>query len=119
MKQVEEIKREIYGPFISGDHIFDDRISAIGGASYLENFEQARPEDTYNVAPHYRTKQVVLVRFRTTDEPYTATVVGIHLYFGKVKYDLALWIGDGANDSMTETRIYNVDSAHVIAKLRE
>lgn len=38
----------------------------------------------------------------------TATVIGIHFYESKVKYDLELWLIDNHF-----TRIYNIDSAYV------
>lgn len=57
-----------------------------------------------------QVKQVVKVKFTDEMLPLTATVTGVHFYIGKVKYDLAIWVGDGGND---ETRIYNVDSVFV------
>lgn len=62
----------------------------------------------------YGLKQVVKVKFNEKMEPITATIRGIHFYEGKVKYDLALWLGDGSvDDPEWESRIYNVDSYHV------
>lgn len=58
--------------------------------------------------------QVVRLQFRKSDEPFIATVRGVHLYMGKTKYDLGLWLGDGTVDNPEkETRIYNVDSEFV------
>lgn len=57
-----------------------------------------------------QVNQVVKVKFTEEMLPLTATVRGVHFYIGKVKYDLALWVGEGGND---ETRIYNVDSVYV------
>lgn len=58
--------------------------------------------------------EVAKLQFRSTDNPITCTVRGIHFYSSKVKYDLGLWLGDGSVDNPeTETRIYNVDSVFV------
>jgi hypothetical protein len=51
-------------------------------------------------------KDVVKVDFEN-GAPMTATVVAVHFYEGKIKYDLNLWIGDYS------TRIYNIDSCYV------
>lgn len=57
-------------------------------------------------------KQMVFVTFK--DESITATVIGVHFFEGKVKYDLKLWLKD-----MMFTRIYNVDSAFITVPPKE
>ena len=58
--------------------------------------------------------QVVNLKFRENDVPFTAVIRGIHFYNSKVKYDVGIWLGDGSVDSIEEeTRIYNVDSYFV------
>lgn len=57
--------------------------------------------------------QVVKFKLKDKSKDVTtlATIRGIHFYEGKVKYDLALWLGDGSvDDPEWESRIYNVDS---------
>ena len=64
----------------------------------------------------FELRQVVQVKFRKVDTPFTATIRGIHFYPGKVKYDLGLWLDDGGNsetEANDQTRIYNVDSCFV------
>lgn len=73
-----------------------------------------RPHEI-NLPSQFQPNQVVHLKFRKDDIPFTATVRGVHFYVGKVKYDLGLWLGDGSVDHPeTETRIYNVDSVYVI-----
>jgi hypothetical protein len=60
-----------------------------------------------------QVRQVVAVKFK--DEVLTGTVVGVHFYTGKVKYDVSLWLMDEKNEEY-ETRIYNVDSLFVSPK---
>jgi len=72
--------------------------------------------DFISIEHLFSVRQVVHVKFRNDDRPFTATVRGVHLYHGKVKYDLGLWLDDGGNsesDANDQTRIYNVDSAFV------
>jgi hypothetical protein len=58
--------------------------------------------------------QVVKLSLRKNDDPFLATVRGVHVYANKIKYDLGLWLGDGSvDDPERETRVYNVDSALV------
>lgn len=69
---------------------------------------------TYYPSRH-SLQQVVGIKFKNSIEPMNATIIGIHVYEGKIKYDVALWIGDGSvDDSQQQTRIYNVDSCFVI-----
>ena len=59
----------------------------------------------------FQPLQVVKLKFRPKDKPFTATVRAVHFTPSKVKYDLGLWLGDGTvDDPERETRIYNVDS---------
>lgn len=75
-----------------------------------EEYERSKPP----LPSRCQHNQVVKVKFRENDEPFNATVRGIHFYPGKVKYDVGLWIGDGSVDKPEdETRIYNVDSVFV------
>jgi len=58
--------------------------------------------------------QVVNVKWRENDSPFTATIRGVRFYKGKVKYDVGLWLGDGTVDNPeTEERVYNIDSVFV------
>lgn len=88
--------------------VFDDRKTIVGGLEYMDNFELAPPgteaEDVL------KWKQTVQVKFRQADEPFTGTIVGVHHYGGKVRYDVALWLGENE-----ETRIRGIDSMYVRA----
>jgi hypothetical protein len=68
---------------------------------------------------HYPSRhslnQVVGIKFKESMEPMNATVIGIHFYEGKVKYDVSLWLGDGSvDDTHKATRVYNVDSCFIL-----
>lgn len=70
----------------------------------------------YSYLSLFSLNQVVKVRFRKDDKPFSATIRGIHFYPEKVKYDLGLWLDDGGNSESAnndQTRIYNVDSCFV------
>lgn len=57
-----------------------------------------------------------VIKMKIKDSTILATVRGVHFYEDKVKYDLALWLGDGSvDDPEWESRIYNVDSILVEA----
>lgn len=69
-------------------------------------------KDPYYIS-QFSLNEVVKFRLKDLhkDVEQLATVRGIHFYDGKVKYDLALWLGNGSvDDPEWETRIYNVDS---------
>lgn len=58
----------------------------------------------------YQRNDVVRVRFNPHDDGNYATVTAVHFLTGSApKYDLALWLEDGAlDDPKTQERIYNV-----------
>lgn len=51
-------------------------------------------------------RQVCTLQFRTTDNPITATVIGIHFHKEVVKFDLELCFE--SEEGEERTRIYNV-----------
>ncbi len=81
----------------------------IAASNQLESPEERETE--IQLPSAFQPNQVIGVKFRNGDKPFTATVRGVHFYPGKVKYDVGLWLGDGSVDNPeSETRIYNVDS---------
>jgi hypothetical protein len=61
--------------------------------------------------PEFTLRQVIKLKFKQDQGHVFATIRGIHLYEDRIKYDLAIWLGDGSvDDPERETRIYNVES---------
>lgn len=78
----------------------------------LSNWKHEKPSgDTYFTA-RFNIGQPVWLRLWSHD--IIATVLCVHFYESKVKYDLEL-LGDDGN----KTRIYNIDSLYVVEKLPE
>jgi hypothetical protein len=83
---------------------------------YLQESEQTlrgfdAPQQTGNGQAVRTIGEVATVKFGDLTPHIPARVVGIHLYNGKVKYDLELAIF--MDDGWITTRIYNVDSNFV------
>lgn len=79
----------------------------------LENWKHESEYNNHELYPsRYQIGQYVWFRLWSAD--IAATVLCVHFYEGKVKYDLELLGTDG-----DKTRIYNVDSAYVQDKIPE
>jgi hypothetical protein len=75
----------------------------------MKNTELPTNEQTVYI-PDFTIKQVVKFKVKKDADYIYATVKGIHFYESKIKYDLALWLGDGSvDDPERESRIYNVE----------
>lgn len=82
---------------------------------YQEMLKDNTIERKLQLPSQFQPNQIIKVKFRNGDDPFTATVRGVHFYPGKVKYDIGLWLGDGSVDNPeSETRIYNVDSVFCV-----
>lgn len=65
--------------------------------------------DVLKLPSRLQVKQVAKVHFN--ESPITGTIIGVHFYKDKVKYDIELWIQTKNGEEYT--RIYNVDSVYV------
>jgi hypothetical protein len=102
--------KEMVEHFLSGEV----NISVPDLLKYVEEWDEKKKVKDHTMYPSlFSLKQVVKIKLKDVhkDIKQLATVKGIHFYEGKVKYDLALWLGDGSVDNPEwESRIYNVDS---------
>lgn len=76
----------------------------------FENWPSENPDRHSWLPSRHKIGQPVWLRLWSHD--IIATVLCVHFYEGKVKYDLEL-LGDNGD----KTRIYNVDSMYVVDKL--
>ena len=66
----------------------------------------------------YSLSERAYFQIKLDQEPIKCTIVGVHFYNGKkhtkVKYDIALWLDNGATTEMNlSTRLYNIDEIFI------
>lgn len=106
LKQFYSTEDEFIKHLMSGEV----KISIPDLIKFQSEYESKQPQ----LPSRCQINQVIHVQLRQKDEPFTATIRGVHFYPGKVKYDLGVWLGDGTIDNPeSETRLYNVDSVFV------